>query len=82
MNWQLLSIGKKENRMDVHDSGPRSLLGHPLMLPTNKDAAHRVCVYALDALTALSTARNAVESPKSTPFLPNEISNNIQGFGN
>lgn len=43
---------KKENRRESYDSKgtfpssipPRSLLGHPVMLPTNKDAAHRVCV--------------------------------------
>lgn len=70
--------------MDAHDSGTRSLLEHPVMLPTNKDAAHCVCVCvcALDALMVLSTARNALESPKSTPFLPNKMSNDIQGFGN
>lgn len=33
---------------------------------------------ALDALMELSTARNALESPKSTAFLPNEMSDDVQ----
>lgn len=65
--------------MEGHDSGPGSLLGHPVMLPKNKDASHHTCM-CLGCPQGVPHSQEYTGEPQINTI--SAKSNDVQGFGN